>query len=317
MPVMRVNRNKNYTTMSNVHLRDLNLSLKARGLLSTILSLPDNWNYSIGGLASICKESETCIKSVLKELKETGYMVVEKLYSDESGTGKFKYVYNIFENPEDSKELREQLNKKESERTSRGVNPPVEVPEVEAIPLYKYTDIQNTEQLNTENINAFNSNELKGNNIHASCNDVTLQKVRPINPHNYTEEELRNHLTPRISRILQNHGELTTDTLDNLLEITVYFCAKFKEIIGVNHPVLSERALNNIVARYLYPPEFLETYDVFSFEDYKVMIDKYFLVEYGKYSNGKTIRQNDITLSLSHFMSDTIREHLFRQATGL
>lgn len=95
MPVMRVNKNKNYTAMSNTHLRDLNLSLKARGLLSTILSLPDNWNYSIGGLASICKENETCIKSGLKELKEAGYMVVEKLYSDESGTGKFKYVYNI------------------------------------------------------------------------------------------------------------------------------------------------------------------------------------------------------------------------------
>lgn len=112
MPVMRVNKNKNYTTMSNVHLRDLNLSLKARGLLSTILSLPDNWNYSIGGIAAICKENETCIKSGLKELKEAGYMVVEKLYSDESGTGKFKYVYNIFENPDDSKELRERIEKR-------------------------------------------------------------------------------------------------------------------------------------------------------------------------------------------------------------
>lgn len=155
MPVMRVNRNKNYTTMSNVHLRDLNLSLKARGLLSTILSLPDNWNYSIGGLASICKENETCIKSGLKELKEAGYMVVEKLYSDESGTGKFKYVYNIFENPDDSKELRERIEKKKAERASRGGNPPVETPpmetpQVEGTPLYKSTDILSTDKINTD-----------------------------------------------------------------------------------------------------------------------------------------------------------------------
>ena len=99
MPVMRVNRNKNYTTMSNTHLRDKNLSLKAKGLLSTILSLPDDWNYSISGIVSICKENESSVKSGLNELKEAGYMVIEKLYSDESGTGKFKYVYNIFENP--------------------------------------------------------------------------------------------------------------------------------------------------------------------------------------------------------------------------
>ena len=57
MSVFRVEKNKNYTTMSNYHLRDRNLTLKTKGLLSIMLSLPEDWDYSIKGLVSICKES--------------------------------------------------------------------------------------------------------------------------------------------------------------------------------------------------------------------------------------------------------------------
>ena len=56
MAVCRVEKNKNYTTMSNFHLRDPNLSNKARGLLSTMLSLPEDWDYTTRGLAKICKD---------------------------------------------------------------------------------------------------------------------------------------------------------------------------------------------------------------------------------------------------------------------
>lgn len=64
--------------MSNTHLRDKNLSLKAKGLLSVMLSLPDNWDYSIAGLVAICKENETAVKSALSELKDNNYVVVTK-----------------------------------------------------------------------------------------------------------------------------------------------------------------------------------------------------------------------------------------------
>ena len=56
MAVIRIEKNKNYTVMSNYHLRDKNLSLKAKGLLSIMLSLPEGWHYNVRGLASICKE---------------------------------------------------------------------------------------------------------------------------------------------------------------------------------------------------------------------------------------------------------------------
>ena len=70
MAVCRVEKNKNYTTMSNYHLRDPNLSNKARGLLSTMLSLPDNWDYTTRGLAKICKDGVDGITAQLKELEQ-------------------------------------------------------------------------------------------------------------------------------------------------------------------------------------------------------------------------------------------------------
>lgn len=79
MAVFRVEKNKNYTVMSNVHLRDEKLSLKAKGLLSMFLSLPDNWNYNISGLAKISKESRSSINSGLKELEAAGYLVRRQL----------------------------------------------------------------------------------------------------------------------------------------------------------------------------------------------------------------------------------------------
>lgn len=74
MPVVRINKTQNYTVMSNYHFREKEMSLKAKGLLSIMLSLPDDWDYSISGLVAICKENETEIKSILKELEEFGYL---------------------------------------------------------------------------------------------------------------------------------------------------------------------------------------------------------------------------------------------------
>lgn len=105
MAVFRVEKNRNYTTMSNYHLRDKELSLKAIGLLSKILSLPDNWDYSIAGLAAICKEGETAVKAALSELKARGYVVVHKITPDQSDTGRIAYEYVVYEVPQKSSQL--------------------------------------------------------------------------------------------------------------------------------------------------------------------------------------------------------------------
>lgn len=108
--VCRVNKNKNYTVMSNYHLKSKNLSLKAIGLLSKVLSLPDDWDYSISGLSSICKEKQTAIKAALDELKEWGYLVVTKMMPNETESGRIEYVYDFFEVSEIDKPDAEQVN---------------------------------------------------------------------------------------------------------------------------------------------------------------------------------------------------------------
>ena len=78
MSVFKIEKNKNYTVMSNYHLRDKNLSYKAKGLLSFMLSLPEDWDYSINGLVSISKEEVKAIRNILQELQRYGYLVIEK-----------------------------------------------------------------------------------------------------------------------------------------------------------------------------------------------------------------------------------------------
>ena len=79
MAVFRIEKTRDYTVMSNHHLRNAGLSLKSKGLLSMMLSLPENWNYTTRGLAKICKEGTDSIGSALKELERAGYIVRNRL----------------------------------------------------------------------------------------------------------------------------------------------------------------------------------------------------------------------------------------------
>lgn len=97
MSVFRVEKNNNYTVMANYHLRDKELSFKAKGLLSYMLSLPEDWDYSLNGLASISKEGIKAIKNIVTELKEQGYLKINKLRKE---NGQYQYEYLIREIPE-------------------------------------------------------------------------------------------------------------------------------------------------------------------------------------------------------------------------
>ena len=98
MAVCRVEKNKNYTTMSNFHLRDKNLSNKSRGLLSTMLSLPENWDYTTRGLAAICKDGVDGITAQLKELEQRGYLVRHRIRDNNGRITDMEYV--IYEEPQ-------------------------------------------------------------------------------------------------------------------------------------------------------------------------------------------------------------------------
>jgi predicted transcriptional regulator len=95
MPTIKDNKTKGYTVMNN-YLLDKNLSLKAKGLLCILLSLPDDWDCSINGLVEICKESKTAVASALGELRKYGYMRLERTHNE---NGTFEYVYNVYDKP--------------------------------------------------------------------------------------------------------------------------------------------------------------------------------------------------------------------------
>lgn len=160
MAKFKVKKTKDYTIMSNYHLKEKNMSLKAKGLLSVMLSLPDNWDYSIAGLVAISQENETSIKSALSELKKLGYLEVIKLMPNESETGRIDYIYNVYEKP-----------KQESGKQE------VEKQEVENLPL-EILEVENQGQLNTNNkYNNINIINTKKQNIdYINNNSSSIEK---------------------------------------------------------------------------------------------------------------------------------------------
>ncbi len=99
--VFRVEKNRDYTTMANFHLRDRNLSLKAKGLLSLMLSLPDDWEYSVVGFAQICKDGVSSIRATMKELQQNHYLTLVQS-RDEYGRMS-RNEYTIYEKPHTEK----------------------------------------------------------------------------------------------------------------------------------------------------------------------------------------------------------------------
>ena len=140
MSVFRVNKTKDYVTMSKTHLKEKNMSLKAKGLLSEMLGLPNEWDYSINGLVSINKENESAIKSTLAELKEFGYLKVTKLMPNATTSGRIEYIYDIYERPI-------QEGKKQEVENQPLENQPLEIQSVE-----NPTQLNNKE-LNTNKLN--------------------------------------------------------------------------------------------------------------------------------------------------------------------
>ena len=97
MAVFRVERTHNYTVMSNYHLRDKSLSLKAKGLLSQMLSLPEDWDYTLAGLARINAEGRDAIRAAVQELERAGYILRSRVRDDKGCLRGTEYV--IYERP--------------------------------------------------------------------------------------------------------------------------------------------------------------------------------------------------------------------------
>lgn len=131
--------------MSNTHLKDKRLSLKAIGLLSIVLSLPDDWHYTVNGLVGIVKDGERAVNGALSELKENGYLRIEKLYPNKDGRSKIEYQYIFSETPQD-------LQNVPLEQDIQNVclhNVGLQNVSLQNVGTYKYTNKPNTNKPNT------------------------------------------------------------------------------------------------------------------------------------------------------------------------
>ena len=138
MAVIRVNKTADYTVMSNTHFKDTEMSLKAKGLLSLMLSLPEDWDYSINGLVTLSKDGRDGVMSALNELEQFNYLKRTRLFDDK---GRFDgYDYDIYEHPQAEKPNTE--------------NPQTEIPYTEKPntenPLQLNTNISSTNKLSTK-----------------------------------------------------------------------------------------------------------------------------------------------------------------------
>ena len=147
MSVFRVEKNKGYTVMSNHHLRNHTLSLKAKGLLSQMLSLPDDWDYTLQGLAQINKESIDAIREAVRELERAGY-IKRSRERDERGCLRGT-VYTIYEQPHAEPTPEEPTQEKPALDNPTLEKPALDNPTLEKPMLDKPT-LENPTQLNTE-----------------------------------------------------------------------------------------------------------------------------------------------------------------------
>ena len=160
MSVFRIEKTNNYTVMSNYHLKDINLSYRAKGLLSFMLSLPDDWDYSVKGLVKVSKESIKAIRSTLKELEDMRYLIRTRIQLD---NGRFDYEYAIYETPytqkghavngytlEDTQINTKEINIKEQDKIDKTINMITKelinrnFIEINNLDLYRYDELFNT-----------------------------------------------------------------------------------------------------------------------------------------------------------------------------
>ena len=218
MAVIRVEKNKNYTVMSNVHLRDKELSLKAKGLLSLLLSLPDNWKHSVNGLAAISKEGKAGINSGLQELEKAGYLVRRQQRGEHGKMAQVEYV--VYEEPRPPHTDFRDTAKPDAVNPD-AANPDTVQPDAEDRAQLS-TEEQITEKQNTD-VSKYRFNSFR------EAAEVTAEEMRK------ERESYRRLILENIEYdILCQDRKLRRDDLDEIVEIMVDTVCANKPFIRVS-----------------------------------------------------------------------------------
>jgi len=161
MAVFRVEKTRDYTVMANHHLRNTELSLKAKGLLSLMLSLPEEWDYTTKGLAHICKDGVDSICAGVRELEDHGYVVRERIRNPNGQLGAIEYT--ILEQPQEPK-------REKPERE----NP------VQANPVLDDPVLGKPEQENPAQLNTYRTNKDESNTLSANPYPINSYPINPV-----------------------------------------------------------------------------------------------------------------------------------------
>lgn len=214
MAVIRVVKNKDYTVMSNAHLHDKRLSLKAVGLLSIVLSLPDDWHYTINGLVGSVKDGKDSVESAIKELKKNGYLRVDKIYPN-GNCNRIQYQYTFFEKPQEV--VFQPLENQDIE------NQEVESQVFENPHVYINTNKQSTNKQNTKelNTNEYKEKNIKKESVNSVISTYTENKDLQDALHDFVDmrTKARKPLTVRAMKLSLN--ELDKLAVDDVTKIAI------------------------------------------------------------------------------------------------
>ena len=216
MAVFRIEKTRDYTVMSNYHLRDMSLSLKAKGLLSLMLSLPENWDYTMKGLARICKDGIDSISGGIRELEAHGYLIRSRVRSANGQLGSIEYT--ILEQPKAPSPTQEK---------------PIRENPVQANPMLDAPIQENPAQLNTKEQNKELS-ITQGSSPIPSSPPTPREKSRIGQDRMRERESYREIILENIDYdILTQDEKLDRDRLDELVELMVDTVCSNREMIRV------------------------------------------------------------------------------------
>lgn len=216
MAVFRIEKTRDYTVMSNYHLRDMSLSLKAKGLLSLMLSLPENWDYTMKGLARICKDGIDSISGGIRELEAHGYLVRARVRSANGQLGSIEYT--ILEQPKAPSPTQEK---------------PIRENPVQANPMLDAPIQENPAQLNTKEQNKELS-ITQGSSPIPSSPPTPREKSRIGQDRMRERESYREIILENIDYdILTQDEKLDRDRLDELVELMVDTVCSNREMIRI------------------------------------------------------------------------------------
>ena len=224
MAVFRIEKTRDYTVMSNHHLRDRSLSLKAKGLLSLMLSLPEEWDYTTKGLARICKDGVDSICAGVRELEEHGYVIRQRVRNPNGQLGAIEYT------------ILEQPRPPEPEKPERE-NPVLDNPE-QAYPVLEEPEQGNPAQLNTNRSSKEKSKKdlssTEGSNPVLSIPQTPRGSDQKGRDRMRERESYRELILENIEYdyLIQNR-QLDRDRLDELVELMVDTVCSNREMIRI------------------------------------------------------------------------------------